>query len=46
MDIIQFYDLKNVALPRPGCANGGLNWEDVKPHLERILDDRVTIVTK
>lgn len=38
---------KNVLLPRPGCSNGGLNWErDVRPVLEEILDDRVTIISK
>lgn len=31
-------------LPRPGCGNGKLNWSDVKPVIEKILDDRVSIV--
>lgn len=31
-----------VALPRPGCGNGGLNWEDVKPLLSD-LDDRFVV---
>lgn len=35
---------ETVLLPRPGCGNGGLNWKDVKPILEKILDDRVAIV--
>lgn len=34
-----------VVLPRPGCANGGLDWNVVKPMLESILDDRVFIIT-
>jgi hypothetical protein len=45
MMLIDSYDWKLVALPRPGCANGGLNWkEQVRPMLESILDDRVVIV--
>lgn len=28
-----------VYLPRPGCGNGGLKWENVKPEIENILDD-------
>lgn len=32
-----------VALPRPGCRNGGLLWSEVKPRLS-CLDDRVVIV--
>ncbi len=34
-----------VYLPRPGCGLGGLEWTDVKPELEKILDDNVVIVT-
>jgi hypothetical protein len=30
---------KKVLLPRPGCTNGGLNWEnEVKPKLAPLLD--------
>ncbi len=36
---------KTILLPRPGCGNGGLKWEQVKPVIEPILDDRVTVVT-
>jgi len=35
---------EKVLLPRPGCGNGHLKWTDVKPILEPILDDRISIV--
>lgn len=33
-----------ILLPRPGCANGGLNWQEVKKILEPILTDDNFIV--
>lgn len=35
---------KRVVLPRPGCGNGQLRWELVKPLLEGLLDDRFLVV--
>ncbi len=36
----------SVALPRPGCGNGRLDWEtEVKPLLVDSLDDRFTVYT-
>lgn len=43
--INDFSYMKTVLLPRPGCGNGKLSWEQVKPVIEPILDDRVTVVT-
>jgi len=37
---------KYAVLPRPGCSNGGLDWErEVKPVISRILSDRVWVIT-
>jgi len=37
---------KSAVLPRPGCANGRLDWErEVKPLLSQIISDRVWIIT-
>lgn len=35
-----------VYLVRPGCSNGRLDWKDVKPILEKYLDDRFIVVEK
>ena len=30
-------DIKSLAMPAPGCGNGGLKWDVVKPMLEKYL---------
>lgn len=44
VELIELTGWKRVLLPRPGCGNGRLKWEDVKPVIEPILDDRVTVI--
>lgn len=34
-----------IAVPRPGCGNGQLDWADVKPICEKYFDNRFGIVT-
>ena len=36
---------KSIVLPRPGCGNGNLRWDQVQPWLSEILDDRFTAIT-
>lgn len=40
-----FSSWKKVLLPRPGCGNGHLSWDQVKPVIQPILSDRVVVVT-
>ena len=37
------YGLSRIYMVRPGCGNGGLSWEQVRPLLD-ILDDRFIVV--
>jgi len=43
-DRISFWH--KVLLPRPGCGNGHLSWDEVKPAIESILPDNVWVVSK
>lgn len=36
---------KVITLPRPGCGNGQRSWEEVRPIIEPILDDRFVVVS-
>jgi len=44
VDIANELHLHRVLLPRPGCGNGGLTWDVVKPIIAPILDDRFTVM--
>lgn len=44
MDIMDSLNIQRVYLPRPGCGNGGLLWQDVRTAIEPLLDDRVIVV--
>lgn len=42
--IVNKYGLKSIVMTRPGCGNGRLEWEEVKPTLQ-FLDDRFTVIS-
>lgn len=44
VDGMKLLDLDALYMVRPGCGNGGLDWKDVKPILEKYLDNRFIIV--
>ena len=35
--VIDKYHIQSLAIPPLGCGNGGLNWNDVKPLIEKYL---------
>lgn len=42
--VVDSEGLDEVYMVRPGCGNGQLDWKDVRPILEKYLDDRFVIV--
>ena len=45
LDYANQYNLTNILLPYAGCGAGELDWNDVFPVLDSILDSRFTAVT-
>lgn len=45
VSIVDGYDIPWVVLPRPGCGYGQLDYEDVRPLLQPIPDDRFHVIT-
>lgn len=46
MELCELVKGRIIALPRPGCGNGHLKWEDVKPVIEPLLPDNIVVVSK
>jgi len=45
INMVNRYELGSVLLGRPGAGIGGLSWAEVKNVIDKILDDRFTIVS-
>lgn len=46
MTLIDDHTIPHVYTVRPGCGNGWLEWKNVKPLIEDIFDERITIVQR
>lgn len=44
VDIANILRWRRVAIPRPGCGNGQLKWDDVRPAIGAILDNRFLVI--
>lgn len=44
--LVAALNLNRVYMVRPGCGNGGLKWDDVRPILNRHLDERFFVVER
>lgn len=48
IELVEYIDdlhLGTVLIPRPGCSNGGLTYEEVRPVLKKYLNDRFVVIT-
>lgn len=46
VEVADKFRYRKVAIPRPGCGNGRLQWPEIKELIAPLLDDRFTVVHK
>lgn len=39
VSVLKFHNIQSVCIPPLGCGNGGLNWKEVRPLIERSLSE-------
>lgn len=44
MEVAHKFGIERISLPKPGCSNGGLSWDDVRPAIEPILDASIVFI--
>lgn len=43
--VAEKFDYQKIVIPRPGCGNGALQWNDVRAIVSEILDDHFRVIT-
>lgn len=46
IEIADSLNLNKILLPKPGCSNGRLDWNQVSEILKPILDNRIYVISK
>ena len=45
VELVNGHNISSVAMTRPGCGNGWLDWDVVKAEIENVLDDRFVVLS-